>query len=266
MALYFAGIDIGSLAIKVCVVDGDGNIAAYHIAKTEAKLSESGKRAYLDCLRKAGLDEGDVLFRVATGYGRNLASQHFADEKVTEITCHATGAKKIFDSVRTVIDIGGQDSKVIGLSGEGKVVRFTMNDKCAAGTGKFLEVMAERLGVSLNEMSEMHFRSRKKITITSVCTVFAESEVISLLAQGEEAEDIVAGLHESIAKRIYGLVKQVGIVEDVVMTGGVAKNRGVVSAIEQELGVRVLVPEEPQVVGAYGAALIARDKFKKFKK
>lgn len=262
--MYFAGIDIGSQATKVCIVDENGSIEGYHIKKTGARLAETGRETYMECLEKIGLSENEIAYRIATGYGRNLAEHSFADEKVTEITCHAKGAYRIFKTARTVIDVGGQDSKVIGLSNDGKIVKFTMNDKCAAGTGKFLEVMADKLGITLEEMSQLHFKSKKRIEITSVCTVFAESEVISLLAQGEEVEDIVAGLHVSIARRISGLVKQVGPVPDVVMTGGVAKNSGVVNALERELGLKILLPEEPQIIGAYGAGLIAIEKFRKY--
>ena len=259
--MYFAGIDIGSLATKVCIVNENFEISGYRIDRTGAKVREIGGIVLQKCLESLGIERDDVPYIVATGYGRNLAISGIADEKVTEITCHARGAKRLFESCHTVIDIGGQDSKVMRLDDYGKVVNFTMNDKCAAGTGKFLEVLASTLSIELDEMGEIALKSEAPVEITSVCTVFAESEVISLLAEGKDVQDIVAGLHRAIAKRVSGLVRQIGIAEDVVMTGGVAKNKGVVKALEDEIGVKIKVPNEPQIVGAYGAGIIAREKF-----
>jgi predicted CoA-substrate-specific enzyme activase len=259
--MHFAGIDIGSLATKICVISDGEEVEGYLIRRTTANVVKVAQEAYEDCLRELGLKDEDIAYSVVTGYGRNLAVATLADEKVTEITCHSLGAKKLFPNCHTVIDVGGQDSKAMRLDDSGKVVKFAMNDKCAAGTGRFLEVMAAVLGMEMDEMVEAAFKSRKKISITSTCTVFAESEVISLIASGKKAEDIVAGLNEAIAKRLSGLVRQVGIEDEVVMTGGVAKNRGVVKALEHELKHEVRVPEEPQIVGALGAALIALEKF-----
>ena len=258
--MYFAGIDIGSLATKVCIVNEKTDIVGFQIDRTGAKIREIGEIVLQKCLNSLGIERDQITYIIATGYGRNLALSGIADEKVTEITCHAKGAKKLFESCHTVIDIGGQDSKVMRLNDSGKVVNFTMNDKCAAGTGKFLEVLASTLGIKLDEMGEIALKSETPVEITSVCTVFAESEVVSLLAEGKDVQDIVAGLHRAIAKRVSGLVRQIGIAEDVVMTGGVAKNRGVVKALEDELGVVVKVPNEPQIVGAYGAGIIALEK------
>ena len=252
--MMFAGVDIGSNTTKACVIDERGEILSYSIIKTGAKVKEVGKLALEEALKKV---DGDVEYIVATGYGRNLAAEEFANEKVTEITCHATGVKKIFPDCRTVIDIGGQDSKAIALDENGRVINFAMNDKCAAGTGKFLEVMASTLGLTLEELSEAYFKAKNRVEITSVCTVFAESEVISLLAEGKDVYDVVAGVCKAIAKRVAGIVKQVGIRERVVMTGGVAKNRGVVKALEEELKVSISIPDNPQIIGAYGAALLA---------
>ncbi len=259
--MYFAGVDIGSLATKVCIVNENSEIVGFQIDRTGAKVREIGGIVLESCLKNLGIERDEIAYVVATGYGRNLAISGIADEKVTEITCHARGAKKLFENCHTVIDIGGQDSKVMRLDDSGKVVNFTMNDKCAAGTGKFLEVLASTLGIKLDEMGKMALKSETPVEITSVCTVFAESEVISLLAEGKEVRDIVAGLHRAIAKRVSGLVRQIGIAEDVVMTGGVAKNKGVVKSLEDELGVKINVPDEPQIVGAYGAGIIACEKF-----
>jgi predicted CoA-substrate-specific enzyme activase len=258
--MYFAGVDIGSLTTKVYIIDVEGKPVAYIIRKTTAKIKEASEDAFKECLRKAGLKPSDIRYIVATGYGRNLAVSTFANEKITEITCHSRGAKFLFPKCHTVIDIGGQDSKVIRLNDAGRVLKFTMNDKCAAGTGRFLEVMADALEIELEEMGELSLKSKSRVQITSTCTVFAESEVISLIASGGNPVDIVAGLHEAIAKRISGLVKQVGAERDIVMTGGVAKNIGVVKALEKEIKHSVCVPSEPQIVGAIGAALMAREK------
>ncbi len=259
--MFFAGVDIGSLATKVCIIDEDEKLVAYLIEKTGARIKEIGEKSLEKCLKSSGLRREDLRYVIATGYGRNLALSNIADEKVTEITCHAKGAKKLFPDCHTVIDIGGQDSKAMVLDDSGKVIRFTMNDKCAAGTGKFLEVLANTLGIELEKMGELSLNSKNPVNITSTCTVFAESEVISLLAEGKDVIDIVAGLHRAIARRVGGLVRQIGVVEDVVMTGGVAKNVGVVKALEEEINARIKIPEEPQIVGALGAGIIAKEKF-----
>jgi len=260
--MYYAGIDIGSLATKVCIIEESGKIAGYVIERTTASIVDVGKNTLFECIKIAGIKRDEIVYSVVTGYGRNLAFAELADEKVTEITCHAIGAKHLFPECHTVIDIGGQDSKVMRLDDTGKVMKFTMNDKCAAGTGRFLEVMAGVLGVDLQEMGKMADRSKSRVSITSTCTVFAESEVISLIASGEKSEDIVAGLNEAIAKRVGGLVRQIGAEDDVVMTGGVAKNRGVVKALEREINHSVKVPDEPQIVGALGAAIIAEKRYR----
>jgi predicted CoA-substrate-specific enzyme activase len=256
--MFFAGIDIGSLATKVCIIDENGKILGYVIQRTTASIVDVGRKAYKECLKKVGVNENEIGYSIVTGYGRNLAVSEIADEKVTEITCHAIGAKNIFPECHTVIDIGGQDSKVMRIDDYGRVVKFTMNDKCAAGTGRFLEVMAGVLGIEIDEMSDFSKKSKNKVPITSTCTVFAESEVISLIASGKNPEDIVAGLNEAIAKRVGGLARQVGVEREVVMTGGVAKNLGVVEALEKEIGCDIKVPEEPQIVGAFGAGILAK--------
>ncbi|MET1124373.1 MAG: acyl-CoA dehydratase activase [Archaeoglobaceae archaeon] len=244
-----AGVDVGSLTAK-CVIVEDGKVLAYSVAKVSPDLEKSAERVFEEAVKKAGVE---VEYVVATGYGRKKVS--FADRTVTEITCHALGAKHVFPNCRTVIDIGGQDSKVIAV-GDG-VENFVMNDKCAAGTGRFLEVMASALGVSVEELGELDAKADSPVSISSTCTVFAESEVISHLARGEKVENIVAGVHNAIASRIAAMAQRVGIKPDVVMSGGVAKNRGVRRALQELLGVRILVPQEPQIIGALGAALIA---------
>jgi predicted CoA-substrate-specific enzyme activase len=178
---------------------------------------------------------------------------------ITEITCHARGAFFVHPKTRTVIDIGGQDSKVIRLDREGRNVDFQMNDKCAAGTGRFLEVMAHALEVKVEDLGKLSLSAPRTIKISSMCTVFAESEVVSLIAENQPKEVIVRGLHDSIADRIIGMVNRVGCEEDVTLTGGVAKNEGVVHSLEEKLGIRLFLPPEPQVIGALGAALLAQN-------
>ena len=210
-----------------------------------------------EALEKANISLNAVDYVVATGYGRDTVP--FARESITEITCHAKGAHWVNSKTRTVIDIGGQDSKVIGMDEKGNVIDFVMNDKCAAGTGKFLDVLAAALNLPTSELGLVSQRGGSPCTISSTCTIFAESEVISLLASGESKENIVAGLHKSIAKRVASMGRQVSYREEVVFTGGVAKNIGVKKALEEEIGIRIFVPPEPQIVGALGAALLAKE-------
>ncbi len=252
---YFAGIDVGSLSTEVVILDQGGRVAGYSIVDTGVNSTESAVEALTGALARAGLERDTLTRIVATGYGR--ISIPFADKKVTEISCHAMGACRLFPDTGTVIDIGGQDSKVIRVGPGGKVLDFTMNDKCAAGTGRFLEVMATKLRVSLEEMGTLSLRSTKEAQISSVCTVFAESEVVSLVAQNHPREEIIRGLHRAVVNRVWSMVKSLGVTGAVTMTGGVAKNRGVVTLMEQKLGVPVHVHGEPQIVGALGAALLA---------
>ncbi|MCS7121560.1 MAG: acyl-CoA dehydratase activase [Archaeoglobaceae archaeon] len=248
--MIVAGIDVGSLTAK-CVLFEE-KVIAYSIAKVTPDLENTAKAVYSDAVKKAGVS---AEYIVATGYGRNKVS--FANLKVTEITCHAFGAKSIFPSCRTVIDIGGQDSKVIAV--ENGVKNFVMNDKCAAGTGRFLEVMASALNVDVSKLGELDEKADKPVNISSTCTVFAESEVVSYIAQGEKVENIVAGLHNAIASRIAAMAKRIDLKPDVVLTGGVAKNKGVKRALEEILQIKILVPEEPQIVGAIGAAIVGKN-------
>ncbi len=251
--MIVAGIDVGSLTAK-CALLKDRELVAYRVIKVSPNLEETAEKVFCETLEKAGIRREEVEKIVATGYGRNKVS--FADKKVTEISCHAKGAIFFIPTARTVIDIGGQDSKVISIS-NGKVAEFVMNDKCAAGTGRFLEVMANALGVKVEELGDIAERAKKATRISSTCTVFAESEVISHLASGEKVEDIVAGIHEAIASRIVAMAQRVRIVPDVVLTGGVAKNKAMKKALEEKIGFEIKIPPEPQIVGAVGAALFA---------
>jgi len=252
------GVDVGSLCTKTVILDMEGNILSYDIMRSGHHYQGAAKESIKNAIKSAGLKRSDISYTLGTGYGRRSISE--ADAEVTEITCHARGATRLFPDVHTVIDIGGQDSKVIGIGDNGLVTNFVMNDKCAAGTGRFLEVMASALSVDIGEMGELFFASQKKVEVSSMCTVFAESEVISLFAQGHKKADIAAGIAHSIARRIMGMVGQVGLKEKMIMSGGVAKNAGVVRAIEERLETRLAVPEEPQIVGALGAAIIASER------
>ncbi len=257
-AMLFAGIDIGSLSTDAVLLDKEGEIAGSAIVATGASTRKACEEAFSRALSEAGAAPSSVVFTVSTGYGRDMAAS--AELKVTEITCHAKGARHLFPEARTVLDIGGQDSKVIRLNTYGKVADFAMNDKCAAGTGRFLEVMARTLELDLEEMGPRSLLYRKTVTVSSMCTVFAESEVISLIASGTPPEDIARGIHLAIADRIAALAERLGMAGPAVMTGGVAKNPGARRALEEKFGFPLLVPAEPQLAGALGAALIAREK------
>ncbi|HRR40062.1 MAG TPA: acyl-CoA dehydratase activase [Syntrophales bacterium] len=249
-----AGIDIGSISTKAAVL-ADGKLLGSRVIFTGYNSEAAGKRVFEELLGELGMEAPAVRRIVSTGYGRN--SVKFVDKAVTEIICHGTGAHFLNPLIRTVIDIGGQDSKAIVLDENGKVKNFAMNDKCAAGTGRFLEVMANALEADLDGFGEMSLKAERPAGISSLCTVFAESEVISLIAKGESRFNIIAGIHESIAARVSALANRVGIVPPVVMTGGVAKNAGVVKALEKKLGVPIEVSPFAQVNGAIGAAIIA---------
>ena len=252
---HFAGIDVGSLSAEAVILDDQAQILAYSILPTGAHSTTAAESALHQALAQAGLTRDDLAYTVATGYGR--ISVPFADKRITEISCHALGAHHLFPDTGTVIDIGGQDSKVIRVDKHGKVTDFSMNDKCAAGTGRFLEVMAERLGVELGDLGRLSLAAQGEVEISSVCTVFAESEVVSLIAKNHPRNEIIRGLHKAIVGRVYAMARALGVAAAVTMTGGVAKNPGVVALMEARLGQPIHVPAEPQFVGALGAALTA---------
>nr|MDO8081285.1 acyl-CoA dehydratase activase [Candidatus Freyarchaeota archaeon] len=257
--MIVAGCDIGSLTGKALIMK-ENKILSYSIVPSTIKPEKTSQNAMDSALEKAGLKSKDIGFIVGTGYGRMKVP--FANLNVSELSCHGKGAYWLLPSIRTVIDVGGQDCKVIRIDDEGRILDFAMNDKCAAGTGRFLEVMAEALEVNLDKLGELSSKSKNPAVITSQCSVFAETEVISLIAQGVEVIDIIAGIHEGIASRIVSLVHKVGLKEDITLTGGVAKNTGVIEAIKKKLGIEVKkLPIDPQVVGALGAALIAGEKY-----
>lgn len=251
-----AGIDIGSLSTEAVILE-KGEMSAVVIIPTGSNSKVAAEKAMKMALEKSGISVDDLDYIVATGYGR--VSAPFAHKKVTEISCHGKGAFFLNYGVRTVIDIGGQDSKVIRLNPQGKVVDFVMNDKCAAGTGRFLEVMAQALETDLAEISRPASPAIKTAHISSMCTVFAESEVVSLIAEGHPREEIVKGIIYSVVERTVSMVRRVGVEGVLMMTGGVAKNTALRKALGESLVVKVTVPDEPQAVGALGAALIAAE-------
>jgi predicted CoA-substrate-specific enzyme activase len=254
-----AGVDIGSTTAKAVVLD-ERDETWRAIIPTGSRPSESGRQVLQMALEKSGHAPSDVAFTVATGYGRVTAD--FANKTVTEIACHGRGAHFVDPAIRTIIDIGGQDAKSISLGEGGKVTDFLINDKCASGTGRFLESASQLvLHVPLEDLGRLSSEAKSKATISSTCTVFAQTELISLLAAGESLESIVAGLHASIASKVGSMARRLGVKPTVIMTGGVAKNIGVVSAIKQELNAEVVVPTmiDPQLIGALGAALFARE-------
>jgi predicted CoA-substrate-specific enzyme activase len=253
--VYFVGIDIGALTVKAVVLNGTGTVVASDLVRSRHDSRQVAERLVEGLLEREDVAADEVGYTVVTGYGR--VTYDAADEEISEITCHARGATYLFPSARTVIDIGGQDSKVIRVHPRGYVTDFAMNDKCAAGTGRFLEVMAGALEVRVEELGPLSQQSRHPVTISSTCTVFAESEVIGQMSRGAPKADIVAGIHTAIASRVAGLAGQVGLEEKVVMTGGVAQNIGVVRALERQIGLPIVLPPEPQLVGALGAALLA---------
>jgi predicted CoA-substrate-specific enzyme activase len=261
-----AGVDIGSISVESVIVRDQREILGYSIVLTGGNSREASEVSLESALRLSSLTPQQIDYLVSTGCGRERVSR--SNERVTEITCLAKGVHYLFPDCRTMIDIGGQDTKVVQVDREGRVVAFDMNDKCAAGTGRFLEVMARALNVELEKMGQRSLLFETELQISSICTVFAESEVISLVSEGRKVEDILNALHHSIADRTVSLLERVGGLSApeglkegrVAMTGGVARNVGVVKAIEARLGISLKVYSEPQIVSALGAALIAAEK------
>ena len=250
-----AGIDIGSTITKIVILD-ELRILSSVTVPTGAEHRRLAHQIMNDALTNCSLSFEQIDHIVATGYGR--INVPFADKQVTEITCHMRGINWLLPGVRTIIDIGGQDSKGIKVR-DGKLVDFIMNDKCAAGTGRFFEVIADVLGVRLEEIGEMSLRSKNPAQISNLCTVFAEQEALLRLSEGTSVDDILAGIHKANATRIYAMVGKINIEKDVAITGGGAMNIGLVKALEQKIGFPVVTPPEPLITGALGAALIARE-------
>ncbi len=249
-----AGIDVGAATTKIVVMDGGSPV--FSIRPTGHDIKQAVASVVQETLGKKGLSVTDLEYTVSTGLGR--ANVEFADKAVTEIICHARGVHYLVPQCRTIIDIGGQDSKVISVDPAGNVTDFIMNDKCAAGTGRFLEVMAHVLDLKLEDLGSVSMTSRNPSQISSTCTVFAETEVVSLRAEGKKREDLVAGIHRSIVSRIMVAASRIRFSPAVVLTGGVAKNTGVRRYFQDRIGTEIVIPPEPQITGALGAALIAQ--------
>ena len=256
----FVGIDIGSVTTKAVIINEREEIVAFSLIPTRYDRQQSGVEVLDLALEKSNNSEDDIQYIVSTGYGRRTFSS--SNKVLPEIVCHAKGTKYLFSAVRTIIDIGGQDSKVMQLDEEGRIIKFEMNDKCAAGTGRFLEVLTERImNLPIEELGPLSVESENPCTLSSICTVFAESEILSLISEGKAKEDIAYGMNKAIAKRVIGMGTVAQIIYDglIVFSGGVARNIGVVKAIEEELGKIVLTPEEPQITAALGAAIFAQE-------
>jgi predicted CoA-substrate-specific enzyme activase len=261
--MLVAGIDVGAATAKAVIL-GNGGILSYSIKPTGRDVKLTANKVTQEALEKAGLSISidDINYVVSTGYARG--SINFANETITEIICHAIGANFVIPTTRFIIDMGGQDSKAIEVDPEGNVTNFIMNDKCAAGTGRFLEVMAQVLEVeSVAEMGPLALQSKKPCSISSTCTVFAETEVVVLRAEGKDRKDLIAGVHKAVAARVAAMATSLTLRPDAVFTGGVAKNIGVKSFLEEEIGMKLHVPDEPQIIGALGAALFAQKKLVK---
>ena len=257
---YVAGIDSGSTSTDVVILDQNGKIKSTMIIPTGGGAMMSAEKSLAAAVEKVGIQEEDIVRIVTTGYGRAYIDS--GDDSITEITCHAKGAHYLNPNVRTIIDIGGQDIKAISIDEHGAVTNFLMNDKCAAGTGRFLEMMARTLGLSLEEMSTKGLEWKENIVISSMCTVFAESEVVSLVAQNKNVADIIHGLNVSVASKVGALAARLGKKNpgEYMMTGGVAKNQGIINALEENLGAKLYICDEAQLCGALGAALFAYEK------
>jgi predicted CoA-substrate-specific enzyme activase len=253
---YYSGVDIGSTMSKAALIDAGGTMRAYVVGPTGAEHRRRANRVMEDVLQQAGLMLDDIACIVSTGYGR--VNVPFADKQITELTCHARGVASLFPDVKTAIDIGGQDAKALKIR-DGRLIDFLTNDKCAAGTGRFLEVAAETLGLSLEEMGSISLQSDSPVKISNICTIFAQQEIISRISEGQALPDILAGVYIAIATRVARLAKQLKVEPPVVFTGGVAKSAGMVKAMEIALEMPVLVPPEPLITGALGAAALARD-------
>ncbi len=257
-SVYVAGVDLGSTQTKAVVLGADRTIMGRGITDTGAHIARAGQRAFDAAVSDAGIPREQVVYVVGTGYGRFKVT--FGDAQITEISCHARGANFFFPLTRTVIDMGGQDAKGIKVGPDGEVIDFVMNDKCAAGTGRFLGNAAETLGIPLDQLGPLALQGTAPVKLSTVCTVFVESDIMSYLAQGKRVEDILAGVHSAIAARTISLVRRVGLDPEITFTGGVSRNVGMIAALEAKLGRAVNVSPEAHFNGAVGAALFALER------
>jgi predicted CoA-substrate-specific enzyme activase len=261
LVTYFAGIDVGSTMTKAVILN-QGIIASI-IGPTGPEQRRLANKVMEEALKQATLSLKAITYIVSTGYGR--INVPFADKQFTEITCHAKGIIHLFPKTKTIIDIGGQDVKGIKIDSAGKVVDFVMNDKCAAGSGRFIEAIADALGVPLDQVGDLSLQSKSPAKISNICTVWAQQEVTASLAQGIAISDLLAGVHYSLADRICRMVNRLRVEEAVIVTGGGAKNRGLLKALSEQLGHKIVVPEEPLITGALGAALLGKEIVEKAK-
>jgi len=254
---YAGGVDVGSTQTKAVILDENRKIVGRALIDTGADVIRAAHNVFDLALGNMGLDRSQVGYVIGTGYGRYKVT--FGDRQVTEISCHGRGASHMFPGTRTAIDMGGQDTKAIRVQPNGEIADFCMNDKCAAGTGRFLGAAANALAIPLEQLGEVSLKSNKPVRISTTCTVFAEAEVLSWLGKGKKVEDILWGVHQSIAARAIGLLRRVGIAKEITFTGGVARNVGMIKALEEKLGTKLNVSEESHYMGALGAALFALD-------
>ena len=272
--MVFCGIDVGSLTGKAVLLK-DGKILAYKIIRVKKRPVETAESVFESVLQESKTDRKEVKFVVTTGYGRDNVP--FSNKSVTEITCHGVGAHFLFPSVRTIIDIGGQDCKVIAIDRTGKLVDFVMNEKCSAGTGRYLEIMADILNVSLTELGTISLKSKTPISIMSVCSIYAQAEVLQHVASGYKKANIAAGINKAMAERVVSMARRIKRIEkDIVISGGVAKNVGVAQHLREMIIAKFIkpsgllkhspflkLPVDPQIIGALGAAYIASQRFKR---
>jgi predicted CoA-substrate-specific enzyme activase len=261
--IYAAGIDVGSTQTKGIILDENRQIVARALTMTGANVTRAGDNCFKEALKVADIPREQVAYVVGTGYGRYKVT--FGDAQITEISCHARGACNLFPNTRTVIDMGGQDAKGIRVGPDGDVKDFVMNDKCAAGTGRFLGSAAEALLLNLDDIGPLSLKAKNPVRLTTVCTVFVESDIMSYLAQNKKVEDILGGVHSAIAARTVSLIRRVGIEPEVTFTGGVSRNIGMVQALEEKLGMKVNVSPDSHYVGALGAAIFALERAVKAK-
>ena len=254
---YAAGVDVGSTQTKAVIIDEARHIVGRALIDTGANVVVAAQSAFTGALAAGGIEEQEVEYVIGTGYGRYRVT--FGNRQVTEISCHGRGAAYMFPGTHTVVDMGGQDTKAIRVNAYGEILDFCMNDKCAAGTGRFLGAASSALDIPLSELGSVALKSEHPVRISTTCTVFAESEVLLWLGKGKKVEDILLGVHQSIAARSIGLLRRVGIEEQVTFTGGVARNVGMVAALNKGLGLKVNVSEDSHFMGALGAALFALD-------
>lgn len=256
--MYFAGVDVGSRSAKIAIMK-DNRLVSHYIADTGAASSKIAMMCLNKALESVGLTLDDIDYVAATGYGRSVVP--VASANISDISAHAMGAFWGFPSTRTVLDLGGQDCKAISCNERGRVTAFIMNDKCAAGSGRFLEVMADILGVPLGQMDALSLNSKNRVSFSSSCAVFAKSEALTLIRDGVESADIVSGLHSVIAAQCYKMMGRIGVEKDLVMSGGVSKNAGIVRRIAEMIGFEPRLLPDPQIAGAIGTAIFAREKY-----